>query len=832
VRLPSISSFGISARLYALAGLAFLAVAMLAAGSLHFAHLTSNAALTLGRNGLAGISQTTQFELLVTRHNHAVDAASKEGDRSKLDGLRTVLADARHRIEALAAASALGLHGSKAARLVPELSARADLVLEFAELQLSDKVRDALVRYETTAQAIIRQLRGERAEHVARAEESMSLLRDHARALVRWVVGTGLVALILIGPVSLPLLRQAIFRLGEITRGMLRLAANDTSVDVPGTEERDEIGAMARALQVFKANAISLLEQQGQLKQLNFTLDIALNSMSRGLSMLDANGCLVVTNASFARMYGLPPHLVEPGTSIAAIFGHLDRTGVVLEAGAALEAQPEVLSYDTIYNGIYNGRSETTFVQTTEAGRVISVSLQPIHGGGFVALHQDITEQRTHEERIARLARQDSLTKLENRRGLQDALANACQALDDAHGFAMHCIDLDKFKIVNDVHGHQAGDALLEAVAQRLRNAARREDVVARLGGDEFAIIQNNVSHLDEARALGERIVDEIGRPYEIRGTSISIGASVGVSVAPDHGRSPEQLLRHADVALYAAKSSGRNTCIMFDAAMDERIRARRQLERDVRQALAYSEISLQFQPIIDLASNRVISCEALMRWTHRERGAVSPADFIPIAEETGVIHELGAWALAEATRVAASWPEDIRVSVNLSPVQFAGPDLCAIVAAALEDSHLSAARLELEITESVLLREDDASRSVLHQLRDLGVSIALDDFGTGYSSLSYLRSFPFSKLKIDRSFVRDLPDRSDCVAIVQAITSLARSLDMTTVAEGVETHDHLHKVRAAGCDQVQGYLFSKPVPAEALEAVFAECRQKARFAA
>ena len=828
MRLPLIRTLGISARLYSLAGLAIVAVALLAAGSLYFAKQTSNAASTLGRTGLAGISLTTQYELLVTQHAHLVDAASKETDAVRLASLRQAARVVGNDLKGLSGGDGATGQTSKVVLLLPELLARAELVLELAVSSLGEKAREARMRYEATALIINGHIRSERSEHVTTAEGNLDLLRRNARSLVHWVLGTALAALLLIGPISLPLMRRVTVRLRDITRGMLRLAANDTSLEIAGTQEPDEIGAMARALQVFRSNAISLLDQQAQLEKLNLSLDVALNSMSRGLSMFDGNGSLIICNASYARMYDLPPELVVPGTSIRSILAHSIDGGVTVEASPELEATGSPMSCETL---IVRG-CETSFVQRTPAGRIISVSMQPIGDGGWVALHQDITEQRGNEARIERLARQDALTNLENRRGLREALAQACSQIDDTCGFAVHCIDLDKFKSVNDSHGHQAGDALLEAVARRLRAATRGDDVVARLGGDEFAVIQRQLLDARDARALGERLVATIGAPFDIRGHSISIGASVGFAMAPEHERDPEQLLRLADIALYAAKAGGRGQCVMFDPAMDEKIKAHRQLERDVREALAYSEMTLYFQPIIDLTTQRVAACEALMRWQHRERGFVSPAEFIPIAEETGAIHELGAWALAEATRVAASWPDDIKVSVNLSPAQFAGPDLPAIVAAALADLRLDPARLELEITESVLLKDDEASMAMLHQLRDLGVSISLDDFGTGYSSLSYLRSFPFSKLKIDQSFVRDLPNRTECVAIVQAVTTLARSLSMTTVAEGVETNDHLQRVRAAGCDQVQGYLFSKPVPAEQLERVFEECHNRARFAA
>jgi diguanylate cyclase (GGDEF)-like protein len=828
VRWLPTTSIGISGRLYMLSAIALVAVAALAASSMHFSRLTSTAAQTLSRSGLAGIARATELELLVEKHKSAVEAASKDRDAQRVAALRQSAHGIGTELRSLAAKQDRGEQASPAFALLPELTAKADLVLELASLLLTERARVATFGYVATSTTMQEHIRQERADHVTVASTQLELLRENARALTRWVVASALIALFLIGPISIALMRSVILRLHDITHGMMQLAANDTTLQITGTQAPDEIGSMARALEVFKANAISLLDHQSKLESVNVWLDVALNNMSRGVSMFDANNTLVLCNANYARLYGLPAHLTQSGTPIAAIIAHRVQSGMVIEAPKTLESHSEGASFEDFIAP----RTETNFIQRSREGRLISVSNQPLSAGGWVALHQDVTKQREADDVARRLARQDALTTLQNRRGLQEALGDACRRIATDGGFAVHCIDLDKFKHVNDAHGHQAGDTLLEAVAQRLRKATRPDDVVARLGGDEFAVIQCGTDCRETAQVLGARLVDVISKPYQIRGHVVTIGASIGIALAPEHGDDPEELLRHADIALYAAKADGRRTHVTFEPAMDSQIQARRQLERDVRQALAYSEMTLHYQPILDLATQRVVSCEALMRWTHRERGFVSPADFIPIAEETGVIHELGAWALAEATRAAAAWPDGIKVSVNLSPAQFNGPDLAAIVAAALADSGLTPSRLTLEITESVLLKDDDVSMAMLHRLRDLGVSIALDDFGTGYSSLSYLRSFPFSQLKIDQSFVRDLPNRSECVAIVQAVTSLARSLDMTTVAEGVETNDHLQRVRAAGCDQAQGYLFSKPVPVERIPAIIEECQRRALFAA
>ena len=474
-------------------------------------------------------------------------------------------------------------------------------------------------------------------------------------------------------------------------------------------------------------------------------------------------------------------------------------------------------------------QADAHVIQRFNDGRVVEISLKPLAWGGWVALHEDVTERLGAAEKIAQLARQDSLTGVANRLLFSEELDRATAGLDadGATGFALLGIDLDKFKEVNDSHGHPAGDALLVAVGRRLAETVRSDDVVARLGGDEFAVIQRGVTGREDAEALAGRIIDLLHKPFQIHGHRIEIGATVGIALAPGDGRDAGELMRNADIALYRAKGLKRGTYCFFDPAMEGRLRARRALEADLGRAVAAGQFELHYQPIVSLALGAVAGAEALIRWRHPQRGMVSPADFIPLAEETGLINEIGAWAMTEACRVAATWPDKLRVSVNLSVAQFSGPDLAEIAADALHQSGLEPSRLELEVTESLFLGDAPATFAHLHRLRALGLSIALDDFGTGYSSLSLLRNFPFDKLKIDQTFVRDLPERPNCEAIVGAVAGLARSLAMTTVAEGVETKDHLARVAAAGCDEVQGYLFSRPMPAADLGRVVADINAK-----
>jgi diguanylate cyclase (GGDEF)-like protein len=379
---------------------------------------------------------------------------------------------------------------------------------------------------------------------------------------------------------------------------------------------------------------------------------------------------------------------------------------------------------------------------------------------------------------------------------------------------AVICVDLDQFKNVNDTLGHPIGGKLLKVVSSRLRTCLRDSDVVARFGGDEFAVLQLGLTGAQEASALADRIVKLMSEPYDIEGQNIVIGASAGIALAPGDGETPDQLLKNADTALYRAKEDGRRIFRFFEPGMDARLRARRTLELDLRKALLAGEFELYYQPLVTLATGCISGFEALLRWHHPSRGMVAPGEFIPVAEEIGLIVPLGEWVLRQACAEAATWPDDLKVAVNLSPVQFKNVNLTHVVSAALASAGLPAARLELEVTESILLEESKLNLATLHKLRALGVSISMDDFGTGYSSLSYLRAFPFDKFKIDRSFVSHLDEGRESLTIVQAIAQLGLSLCIPTAAEGVETEVQLEWLRQAGCKEMQGYLFSRPIPA------------------
>jgi diguanylate cyclase (GGDEF)-like protein len=386
---------------------------------------------------------------------------------------------------------------------------------------------------------------------------------------------------------------------------------------------------------------------------------------------------------------------------------------------------------------------------------------------------------------------------------------------------AVRYIDIAEFKSVNDPLGHLIGDELLKSVAVGLGGCVSGDDFVARLGGDEFAIVLTAIRNPAEVTDLVTQVFAAIRTPFECLGHQVTTDASVGIALAPQHGTDLDQILKNADLAMYAAKSAGRRTYRFFEPAMDAQVKARRMLEMDLRQAITDGGLEVYYQPCVRLEGNRISGCEALLRWRHPERGMISPAEFIPIAEETGLINQLGEWVLAKACAEATTWPDDIRLAVNVSPVQFRSGTLALKIVAALAASGLPASRLELEITEAVLIRDDDAALEILHQLRAIGVRIALDDFGTGYSSLSYLQRFPFDKIKIDRCFINDLaePDGSSC--IVQAVVNIAAARHMTTTAEGVETAQQRELLRALGCTEMQGYLFSAAKPAAEIRQLF-----------
>jgi diguanylate cyclase (GGDEF)-like protein/PAS domain S-box-containing protein len=681
------------------------------------------------------------------------------------------------------------------------------------------------------------------------------------------------------------------------------------------------------------------------LKAQNLRFDAALNNMSHGLCMYDGNERLLVCNERYAEIYRLPPRLLKEGTPLRDIVRYRILHGIVKGETSEAAAQAKFLSIATLPADKRSRR-----IEELADGSLISITRDPMAGGGWVATHEDITEQtraqreldrtkrfldlvieklplpvvvkdpatskfllvnqayeafigltrdkiiggstcelfsredtermtkydmealqsnervinadlevktpfggtrvcattrlvvrdsndqpqyliiviedvterKKAESQVAYMALHDPLTGLPNRTQFAERLGAALTSIGRGRQLAVLFLDLDHFKHVNDTLGHLVGDELLKITAERLRSCVRETDMVARLGGDEFAIIQTAIDSPNDVVNLAQRIQALVKAPYDLGNFQAVVDVSIGISLAPSDAIEPAELMRRADLALYKAKADGRGTWRFFEPDMDARMKARRQLELDLRAALANGELELFYQPVVTLNGNHIAGLEALLRWHHPERGMILPGEFIPIAEETGLIIPLGEWVIRRACADAIHWPQGTRIAVNLSPVQFRSTNLTQVVTSSLAASGVAASQLELEITEEVLLTHNRENLATLEQLRALGVRIVMDDFGTGYSSLNYLRRFPFDKIKIDRSFINDLTRGSvTSLAIVEAVAKLAKTADMSSTAEGIETKEQLEIVRALGCTEYQGYLFSPPKSVAAIARLF-----------
>jgi diguanylate cyclase (GGDEF)-like protein len=559
----------------------------------------------------------------------------------------------------------------------------------------------------------------------------------------------------------------------------------------------------------------AILHQANELTRINTQFDAALSNMTQGLCMFDGERRLVVWNDRYAELYRLPSELLQVGTPHEAIVADRVSRGILKGQRSELAAKNKISLLHQLPRDATSSR-----VDEFADGRFILVTRQPMPDGGWLATHEDITERRRAEAEIIHLARHDPLTGLPNRTEFNAKLDEASNRLKRNRGaFTIMMVDLDKFKDVNDTLGHPAGDSLLVDVGKRLQSTLRETDVLARLGGDEFAIIQDGGPDQREgAIALALRIIEAISRPFDLNGNQASIGISIGIVLAPEHESDPEGLLKRADLALYDAKINSRNDFRFFRNELLEVADSQRTLECELRDAIEREHFELHYQPVVDAKTLTLSGVEALVRWRHPTKGMIAPDKFVPLAETTGLIGPLGAWILKRACTDAAAWPAHIKLAVNISAIQFKKGNLFEVILHTLMETGLSPDRVELEITETSLLENQEAHLTTIRQLKNLGISMALDDFGTGYSSVNYLANFPFDKIKIDKSFTQGILNRRDCKAVVASTLALAQGLGTVTTAEGVETEDQLEYLRAAGVDLVQGYLFGRPLPISQLD--------------
>ena len=645
------------------------------------------------------------------------------------------------------------------------------------------------------------------------AGDGFGIRRDTAKALIielhrnQAALAASLIAALaitlLLSRLIVPPVRRAVHVAQQIAAGRL-----DNVISING---RGETANLLRALSTMQASIVlamarihALMDEQasshaGEIALHHLHMTAALDNMAQGLCLFDNDHRLTVVNKRFADMFG---DTMSVGSTIAMV---AEKVGLQPSLDDMPDRSGFSLSYDTL------------------DGRTIAVSRQPVADGGWVFTYADVSEQRAFERRLVYMAQHDVLTGLPNRAFYAEYMQQVKERMEPGMSLAVLCLDLDRFKIVNDTLGDQAGEVLLCTVAKRLLDICRKEDLVVRLGGDEFIVVQEGRGLSDEACSLAERLIAALSAPFELLDQQVVvIGTSIGIAVAEVGHVTADLLLKRSDIALYKAKAEGRGTMRVFEEQMDVSIQLRRKLELDLQTAVLAEQFEVFYQPLLKVTGG-ISGFEALVRWRHPVHGMLSPAAFISVAEEIGLIPEIGRWVLRRACRDAATWPTGVKVAVNFSPLQFIGVGLVEEIQDALMSSGLPPSRLEVEITESVLLGDDANVLQILHAVRNLGVRVSMDDFGTGYSSLSYLRRFPFDKIKIDRSFVNGLSGQTDCLAIVRAVIGLGRSLGMDVNAEGVETEQQRTMLEEEGCNELQGYLISRPVALAQVQALLEE---------
>ena len=643
----------------------------------------------------------------------------------------------------------------------------------------------------------------------ANTQAILAIALDNHSLLTRWLALLTAAASLLLGLAGILLNRGVLGRLNRLTQSMLTLAESCGGTAVPLFGSGDEIDKLSHALDVFRENSRRAMISEANLKA-------AVENMVEGIVMISADGKVALHNQRLLAIFGLPPMnaIGMPRAEFNALL-----TGAVNWPQSAqdyLQKQLAAVRADGQYR---------VFDVELPDNRILRYSASLLVDRNVMSYIEDISEQRAAAASILRLAHYDSLTELPNRALFQDHLTAAVEATvrDSAATATLLLCDLDRFKAVNDTYGHPVGDELLRQATRRMRAQVRNDDILARLGGDEFAILFLSQGNHDSADLLARRLVACLEQPFEIQGHEVSVGISIGIAVAPEHASSTSDLMKRADLALYAAKQGGRNMHIFYELAMSMAASEHSGLEAALRKAIDTAGLHLHYQPQFDLRTRRIVGFEALARWDHPERGAVSPGVFIPLAERTGLVVALGAWALRQACTDALRWDDDITIAVNVAPQQLRVEGFVDMVREILTTSGLKPARLELEITESAPLYDDDAMLNVLQELAMLGVRVSMDDFGTGNTGLSYLHKFRFDKLKIDQSFVRKLGDWKEAELIVRAIVELSATLNVTTVAEGIETERQASILRGMNCAVGQGFLFGRPAPASVANTLMAE---------
>ncbi|MGE0851196.1 MAG: EAL domain-containing protein [Hyphomicrobiaceae bacterium] len=806
----------IAAKLYGVIALTLVLAGVLAGVTIGFASRTEEAARDAQLSGLAFVRNAASLELMFEQQRRLVAGAALDAEQSKREQDERAFRKLTD-----SSASLMQRMGYGPADKLPERHADVAQLGAFALAYARDERRyqagAMAADFATAMDEVQHGLQADERQRARATQAELEGIRASSRSVVAWVLAGTLASGLLIVPLGLFSLRRVMARLHGIGGALVRLARNDTSVDVPGVEHHDEVGQLARSVAVFKAKSIELLQKKAELERVNLQLEAAVNNMPLGLSMFDAQHRLLVCNRRYVEMYDLPAELTLRGTPYCALWEHREKKGA-LHYPAEGSREPD-----------FNRPGSMTIEFGSE--KTYSVARQPLKGGGWVALHEDITLRRRQEQEITHLARHDPLTNLANRSLFREQLQQALLRLGRGQGFAVLCLDLDRFKPVNDTLGHPVGDALLRQVSERLLSCVRQGDLVARLGGDEFAIIQANVRDSDSSEKLAARVVETVGKPYVINGHHIEISTSMGIVLAPRDGSDADLLMNNADLALYRTKADGRNGYSFFKSEMNEHVLVRRSLEADLRRALEEDGLSLWYQPAVCLKRGTVTGLEALLRWTHPARGTIAPAEFIALAEESGLMGEVGDWALRRACMEAARWSSPARVAINLSPLQIKR-NLTEVVLQALADSGLAPSRLELQITEAVLMQDSHNTLAMLHQLRQLGVRIVMDNFGRGYCSVSYLRSFPFDKVKVDRALIAGMDRSAPTRAVIAGIVGMGNGLRMSTVAEGIENFAQLQAVRGFGCSEAQGYFFSPAVAGSEVERLLADTFEQARDAA